>query len=197
MIPTVHGKNVGELARYVALAKDLGVTMNFSLLSCEPHDAVLGALLPGEAELRQLGRSLLELAEHSPSLAMDAPVGVNLSVKTNCGAGFRELSVAADGTIYPCHMLHYPQLAMGNAFIGSVADALKSDVSGMFRNLRVEEHEGCSDCRHMYLCGGGCRARSMFATGTLRSRDSYCAMIQEFFDRLGASMKASLDGGAR
>ena len=63
-----------------------------------------------------LGRALLTLDNGKPLPAMDAPVGVNLTVKRNCGAGCKSLSVDADGTIYPCHMLHRPELAMGNAF---------------------------------------------------------------------------------
>ena len=39
------------------------------------------SLLPGEEELRALGRSLLTLGGGKPLSAMDAPVGVNLTVR--------------------------------------------------------------------------------------------------------------------
>ena len=62
IIPTVHAKNVDDLASYVQLSRDLGASLNFSLLTCEPDDEVLGGLLPGADELRMLGRALLTLS---------------------------------------------------------------------------------------------------------------------------------------
>lgn len=195
MIPTAHARNIDELPRYVELARDLGVTMNFSLLTCEPGDPDLGGLLPGDETLRRLGRDMLTMGDGAPVLAVDAPVGLNLTVKRNCGAGSRTLSVDADGTVYPCHMLHREDLAMGNAFTGSLEEALAGDVGQTMRSLGVEDCAGCGECRFEYICGGGCRARSLYATGSLRSRDSYCAMIREFYDALGARMVASMRQG--
>ena len=192
IIPTVHAKNVDDLASYVQLSRDLGASLNFSLLTCEPNDEVLGGLLPGESELRMLGRALLTLDNGKPLPAMDAPVGVNLTVKRNCGAGCKSLSVDADGTVYPCHMLHRPELAMGNAFAGSVLDALQTDVSRMFQALDAARFEDCGTCRYLRICGGGCRARSLFESGTLEAKDSYCLMTQEFYDVLGKAMSESL-----
>ena len=85
-----------QLKDYVRLSKDLGVTLNFSLLTCEPNDEVLGGLLPDDEALRRLGRSMLTLDDGKPILAMDAPVGLNLTVKRRCGAGCESLSIGAD-----------------------------------------------------------------------------------------------------
>ena len=139
-----------------------------------------------------LGRALLTLDNGKPLPAMDAPVGVNLTVKRNCGAGCKSLSVDADGTIYPCHMLHRPELAMGNAFTDAVLDALQTDVSRTFQTLDAEKFEDCGTCRYLRICGGGCRARSLFESGNLESKDSYCLMTQEFYDVLGKAMSESL-----
>ncbi len=200
IIPTVHAKNVDELSAYLNLSKELGATLNFSLLTCEPDDEALGGLLPGEDELRALGRSLLTLDDGKPVLAMDAPVGLNITVKRRCGAGCESLSIGADGTVYPCHMLHREEYAMGNAFTGSVAEAVQGDVARTFRSLDAATFEDCADCAYVRICGGGCRARSLFASGSLESKDSYCAMIQEFYDVLGNAMKAAVEkarGGNR
>lgn len=192
IIPTVHAKNVDDLASCVQLSRDLGASLNFSLLTCEPNDEVLGALLPGESELRMLGRALLTLDNGKPLPAMDAPVGVNLTVKRNCGAGCKSLSVDADGTVYPCHMLHRPELALGNAFVDPVLDMLQTETSRMFQALDAAQFEDCGTCRYLRICGGGCRARSLFESGTLEAKDSYCLMTQEFYDVLGKAMSDSL-----
>ena len=198
IIPTVYKRNIDDLADYVRLSKDLGATLNFSLLTCAPDDE-LAALLPDEEALRKLGASILTLDGGKPLALMDAPVGLNLTVKRNCGAGYRGVSIAADGTVYPCHMLHRPELAMGNVFAGTLAEALESEVSARCRALDAANFEGCATCRYERICGGGCRARSLFASGSLESPDSYCAMTLEFYDRLGAAMKAAIEnkkGGA-
>ena len=98
IIPTVHKRNIDDLADYVRLSKDLGATLNFSLLTCAPDDE-LAALLPDEEALRKLGASILTLDGGKPLALMDAPVGLNLTVKRNCGAGYRGVSIAADGTV--------------------------------------------------------------------------------------------------
>ena len=90
-------------------------------------------------------------------------------------------------------MLQRPELAMGNAFTGSLAEALESDVAQRFRSLDASKFEGCSTCRYVHLCGGGCRARSLFSTGSLESPDSYCAMTQAFYDALGRMMSDSIN----
>ena len=102
-----------DLALYVQLSRDLGASLNFSLLTCEPDDEVLGGLLPGADELRMLGRALLTLDNGKPLPAMR-------------------------------------------------------------------------------ICGGGCRARSLFESGNLESKDSYCLMTQAFYDVLGKAMSESL-----
>lgn len=193
IIPTVHAKNTDDMAAYVRLSKDLEATLNFSLLTCEPHDPHLGGLLPDDEALRKLGRSLLTLDGGKPIALMDVPIGLNLTVKNNCGAGFKSVSVAADGTVYPCHMLHRSNLAMGNVFKGTITAALESDVSNMFRALDAARFDDCGSCQYLRICGGGCRARSLFASGNLQSKDSYCAMTQEFYDNLGVIMNAAID----
>lgn len=192
IIPTVHAKNISDLADYIALSKELGATLNFSLLTCEPDDAVLGGLLPQDKELQALGLSMLTLNDGQPATAMDAPTSTNLTVKRSCGAGHKALSVAADGTIYPCHMLQRREMAMGNAFTGSVIDSLQSEVSNTFRSLDASKFDECGACHHLYICGGGCRARSLYATGSLTAKDSYCTMTTTFYDALGEAMATSL-----
>jgi sulfatase maturation enzyme AslB (radical SAM superfamily) len=44
------------------------------------------------------------------------------------------------------------------------------------------------------ICGGGCRARSLFESGDLESKDSYCLMTQAFYDALGRAMSESIQG---
>ena len=105
----------------------------------------------------------------------------SLFAATSCGAGVKELSVAADGAVYPCHMLMRPQFHLGNLFEEPLEAIRRRALEMGFGQLTVDEFDGCRDCGHRYLCGGGCRARAFFATGSVYGKDPYCAFMQEHF----------------
>ena len=184
--PTIHGKNAGDMARYVQLARELGATMHYSLLSCESSDA-LAPLLPSDEALRSLAQSLL--AQGSMPKSSGGPVPFSLFAATSCGAGVKELSVAADGAVYPCHMLMRPQFHLGNLFEEPLEAIRHRALEMGFGQLTVDEFDGCRDCGHRYLCGGGCRARALFAHGSLQQLDGYCQLMRTYYDQLGASLK--------
>lgn len=189
IIPTIHRKNVHDLPRYAALAAELGVTMNYSLLSCEcGSEDGLASLIPDKAALEALADELLALG--SAPVLSGAPVGLNLAVRTSCGAGHREISVAADGTVYPCHMLHRPEYALGSLHRESLDAILQREAPHWQSKLDSANVEGCSACRHKLLCGGGCRARSVYAKGNLTSCDSYCAFMKRYYDQMGSLLAA-------
>lgn len=193
IIPTIHRKNVRDLPRYTALAAELDVTMNYSLLSCECEpDDMLAELIPDEAALETLADELLALG-NAPVLS-GAPVGLNLAVRTSCGAGHREISVAADGTVYPCHMLQRREYALGSLLNEPLGTILEREAPRWRSALKSDNVEGCSACRHQLLCGGGCRARAVYTSGNLTSRDSYCAFTTRYYDQLGAFLAEQTAG---
>lgn len=171
ILPTLHAGNLDEVPRYRRLADELGASLSFSLLTA-PADE-LGDLRLSDEQLHELGR-------RPPSDG--APCGLaGLSARRSCGAGTRTLSVAADGTIYPCHMLHDRSLALGSAF----SDPPRAPVPP---EPRVDDVDGCAGCRVRYLCGGGCRARALMATGSLFGRDPYCELSRSHYEELGEQL---------
>lgn len=191
IIPTIHRNNVTDLARYATLAEALDATMNYSLLSCECSDEEpLAHLIPDEESLCTLADELLKLGD-APVLS-GAPVGLNLAARRNCGAGCTEISIGADGTVYPCHMLQRPEYAMGNVFEEDLDAILHSNLANRLATLDTAHIEGCASCRHHLLCGGGCRARSVYAAGNLESRDPYCTFMLRYYDQLGEALAAQL-----
>lgn len=171
ILPTLHAGNLDEVPRCRRLADELGASLSFSLLTA-PADE-LGDLRLSDEQLHELGR-------RPPSDG--APCGLaGLSARRSCGAGTRTLSVAADGTIYPCHMLHDRSLALGSAF----SDLPRAPVPP---EPRVDDVDGCAGCRVRYLCGGGCRARALMATGSLFGRDPYCELSRSHYEELGRQL---------
>ena len=186
ILPTLHARNIGDISAYTALADRLGASLGFSLLSGEP--CLLGDLLPNDRDLVRLADALLDAGAAAPAGAASDPGGGGggaLAVRASCGAGRTGASVAADGTVYPCHMLHVPELACGNAFTDAA-----SDISRRLHALDlpcVDAIDTCSTCGKRYLCGGGCRARAYRTHHRIDAHDPYCA----YYGRaLGALIKS-------
>lgn len=177
---TLHPKNYLNIPRYLALADERGFTIGFSLLSCissECHNLVFT-----DEQLQELAEILMSeqvgVGDNAESSGCTHLHG--LTCVTYCGAGRRCVSVSHDGSIYPCHMLHIPELRVGNAFVDSGEDIRKGLASRPLQS--VDEVPGCKSCDIRYLCGGGCRARMMYASGSCFSNrsscDSYCMFYQ-------------------
>ena len=182
ILATVHARNVDEVPAYIQLASELGATAGFSLLSGSRRE--LGDLAPEPPCLAHLAEVMAAqpvgegAADADDRVLRDEDVRPgSLRARARCGAGRTGVSVAADGSVYPCHMLHYPQLRLGDAF-HDTADALRAALDS-FVLPAVDDVEGCQGCDKRYLCGGGCRGRSMAEYGRMDARDPYCA----FYDR--------------
>lgn len=173
MLPTLHARNIQDVPAYVELSKRLGCTVGFSLLS--GARANLGGLMPDDSCLAELADIMVAVASKGDAVSIDDAFNPMraLSVRTCCGAGKNSVSVAADGTVYPCHMLHKSEFALGNAFTDN-ASALADNLT-QFTLPSMEEIEGCSSCENRYFCGGGCRARAYDEHGCMAKRDPYCA----------------------
>ena len=184
ILPTLHARNLSDMARYQELAGELKATLSYSLLTAAACD--LGGFALDDQRLRELGtRSAESGARVGDSLGERAP---SLRVRHSCGAGVRTLSIGADGTIYPCQMLHDHRFSMGNAFGDSPAAIARSPVAKTFRELRVDSFEGCSSCDVRHLCGGGCRARAFLSTGSLTRRDPYCELSRSYYEAIGEQL---------
>lgn len=181
MLPTLHARNIQDVPAYIELSKQLGCTVGFSLLSGSRTN--LGDLMPSEPCLIELADTMIAVARKGEVVSIDDAFNPMraLSVRACCGAGKTSVSVASDGTVYPCHMLHKPEFALGNAFTDG-ASAIADNLS-QFAMPSVDEIEGCSSCENRYLCGGGCRARTYDEHGCMARRDPYCAYYSHAIDQ--------------
>ena len=179
IMPTLHAGNLGDLDRYAELARSLGASLGFSLLTAPLSE--LGDLALGEKDLAALGRR----AAMGGIGIEDSLSSGGIAARRSCGAGVRTLSVAADGTIYPCHMLHDPRLAMGNAFTDDADAVRSSEVAQMFSRLDSGDIERCGSCSFRHLCAGGCRARAFLDTGSVTACDPNCELSRSYYERVG------------
>lgn len=172
ILPTIHAKNIDDVPAYLELGKQLGATVGFSLLSGLTD--TLGDLAPSDDDFVRLAEVMQAAGATAgvDSVFLDG-AQPTLQACACCGAGKTGVSVAADGSVYPCHMLHYVPFLLGNAFEDST-DTLRDSLA-RFALPAVDELDGCKDCNKRYLCGGGCRARAYMEYGRADCRDPYCA----------------------
>jgi radical SAM protein with 4Fe4S-binding SPASM domain len=187
IVPTIHKKNIKHFNEYVLLAQNLDVEINFSLLSVydEPE---FHEFIPDEHDLRLLSRLMLESGVSSDEIC----IGGELECRLTCGAGEGMLSISADGTVYPCHLLHEKEFAMGNILSHDFsAKSLNRKITNNFRLANADNIEECSACEYKYLCGCGCRARSHFKNKNIATKDSYCEHLKYLYEKISDQVAAS------
>lgn len=105
-----------------------------------------------------------------------------------CAIGDAEISIADNGDVYPCHLLHIPQFRAGNLKQDSLDSIYRSsDVLKSCRGLTVLEISKCLKCPIRFLCGGACRARAFYEKGRIDVSDDFCeyeklAFLNGLFD---------------
>ena len=186
ILPTLHAKNIDEFSAYLALAAELQVELNFSLLSFPPDRRGIAELIPDKKKLEELAckqGARLDLTREA------GPFGINMQVKETCGAGCRNLSVDVDGGLYPCHMLQAGEFLMGNIFeeqLSEILDRSADRVNAWFPH--VEAIDGCATCDFNFVCGGGCRARAINLGAGPLGEDPYCALSKGYYTKLFSAL---------
>lgn len=95
-----------------------------------------------------------------------------------CGAGASMLSIGADGGVYPCAGMMYPEFLAGNVKDASLEEIWKeSPVLKEIRALSVSKTPGCKDCPIRYLCGGGCLVDIFWEHGHLHGKTPRCELL--------------------
>lgn len=185
IIPTIHHLNSNNLLEYVKLAKEIGTTISFSILSA-CFEGELMSYLPDDTDLISISKFMID---------SDAPINDSaleektLVARNYCGAGTSMIAIGTQGNVYPCHMLMYDEYCIGNIKQTSIKNMReKSDNTGLFKSLNVDKIEGCSECQFRYLCGGGCRARSKLKFDVINKADPYCRLFKTYYNKVAADI---------
>lgn len=185
LVCTITKVNIGLVPRMAALARELGVELGSSIFLATGHGACNERCLsPAWQDLLEDFRDeIFQLATEGELSGSQYTSTSNLRVGMSCGSGTQLISVAPDGTIYPCHVLHRPEYVIGsitaNDDLLSILDS--SPVVKRFRQLNVEQRAGCKGCDVRYFCRGGCIAQGISNTGRLGGKDRFCPLFTRVF----------------
>ena len=92
-----------------------------------------------------------------------------------CAIADGEFSIAPNGDVYPCQLLHLPQYLCGNVKNQSIAEIYnRSEVMRQLRRLTVDAIDKCRGCAIKYICGGACRARNHYVSGDITRPGDFC-----------------------
>lgn len=189
LLVTVHAKNINQLTDFAAYSEDRGVPVSYSILSKTPGLCNHSDLYISSHDLPTLAAWL---QGNGGATVQDAPLDASLFTRCNCGAGKILFSVAANGNIYPCHMLHNTDFVIGNVYrepqLTLNGEAEKTELAAFHGGL-VEE---CSHCDYLPLCGSGCRARALAENGTIYSSDPFCELIQDYYRHVFQDIKSKI-----
>ena len=167
---TVTKKNIGDIG---TMAKKYGSRLTFQPL----FDA-------GNAKINQemaiTGSEYYEALAHSENVAVMGGIGSALgSLKnrgvTKCAIGDVEISIAHNGDVFPCHLVHLEEFNAGNILEASIKDIYKHSAAlNTARHMTIYARPECSECAIRLLCGGSCRARALYLEGDINACDDFC-----------------------
>jgi uncharacterized protein len=125
-------------------------------------------------------------------LGIVAPQGRRLMCDiTPCGGGRCFVSVASDGSIYPCsEFLGISDFSTSSVFEkGGVEKAVRSPQLVAVRSRRAEDIPVCSSCAIRNICGAPCPGEVYSERGSTTGKSPYCefyeAIIRYAFHLIG------------
>jgi radical SAM protein with 4Fe4S-binding SPASM domain len=103
----------------------------------------------------------------------------SLSKAHGCGAGTSNLTITADGNVYPCNMLQRPEFVAGNIKTQSLGEIWKtSSIMEVFQEMSILDIPKCRSCELKYMCRG-CPADSYLTYGDLMQSPPSCALYRK------------------
>lgn len=186
LIATLHNKTSPIIKKYAQLSNDIDVPLSFSILTVDYSNPLFKNYILTDTDYKMMYDYL---SENNDIVINDSLVGqVGIFANKGCGVGKGIISIGADGTIYPCQMLHCDELSLGNLLYDDLNEVLNSN-KNIFKNIYVDNLTECNECKFKYICGGGCRASSYYQHKDVLHPEVSCKQAKIHFQDLIDSIK--------
>ena len=125
---------------------------------------------------------LLQSMERDGSPDLTDAQDLLASLNGGCSAGDRVADIDPWGNVYPCQFARSPEFLIGNVRNQPFSRLWADDTNPVLARFRTGNPQiggRCGECRHLPLCGGGCRVRAWAAAGDFSAGDPFCFVDQE------------------
>lgn len=190
LIATLHRKNIDAAGEYISLSQKLGIPISFSILTCSGDFDGFEQWLPTPEQLKRYGYGEIKGLDKVYSSAKGSDF--ILSARKTCGMGQRLISIANDGSIYPCHMAQVPAFSLGNIVHDKIS-CIQERCANFSHNVDVTNVKACLGCEYKFVCGGGCRARAITMYGDPQAPDDYCIINKTYFETVISHLKEEIN----
>ena len=181
IITSVTSANIAELPRMRDLADRLGASWGVSVFAAVGRGDRNAHLMPSIPDLVAFFREEIQLLR----CGFDGESGTTQCLEINagvtCGSGIKMVSVDCFGNVFPCHLLHRPDLRIGNLAEQPNLKLMMSE-SPVARAMqtRTVESRACHGCMVEYFCKGGCLAHTIAhhndSSNPWGERDPFCSL---------------------
>lgn len=186
MIATLHRKNVNLMDKYQKLSEEMGIPLSYSILTCnnQNREECKDFMFSEDILSSIKWEDILSSIKWNENIDNTNIKNFSFETRLSCEAGRKMLSIAANGDVYPCHMLHVEEFKLGNIKDMTVGEILCSSKRLIWKNISVDMIDGCNICKFKYLCGGACRANAYYLNATLKKKDPYCPLYYNFYETI-------------
>lgn len=168
---TMTSLNKGELKNITKIADQFGFSINYSPAVPTGRASENMQLIPDYVEMID---EVIEVENSFDLGLLNKEASQGLQSQT-CGLAGSSLYLDLKGNVAPCNMLHKTGNDLGNVFKTSLNEVLSSNKADQVR-VTVDKIPDCMNCYIRYICGGPCRAASLFATGEMANKEPHCAL---------------------
>lgn len=190
LIATFHKKTSPHIEKFAQLSQDIDIPLSFSILTVDYSNPLFKDYILDKEDYMRMHDFIIKNRKITVNDSLVGNVGI--IARNRCGVGQSLVSIGADGSIYPCYMLHTDKLIIGNILTDDIIEVLNSDKNPC-KNISVDDFEECKDCKYKYICGGGCRANSYYTHGDMLHQDVCCEQSQEHFQHIIDTLKDQLN----
>ena len=99
-------------------------------------------------------------------------IAAPVSPRNRCNVG-ETIYIKANGDIFPCFLLRFPEFKVGNIKDTELVDIYKTDMIQELLKVTVDNIKGCKDCYIRYYCGGACRAQAYRCSQSVYTPDTF------------------------
>ncbi len=105
----------------------------------------------------------------------------------------RFISMAPDGSIYPCGRFNEDSFCYGNINEYKIEDIDEHPLRKSLQNRGYETVSGCTSCDYKKICNAGCMHNAYMKTGNPMGKDYYCASYKILFKHVETVLHKELE----